>query len=51
MSEQEGKVWSAIETALNAVGDADIRAGLAWITEDGKVTVAQAAIAAAEASK
>lgn len=46
MSEKERKVWAAIEDALHAVGDADIRAGLAWINDEGKQKVAQAAIEA-----
>lgn len=48
MSEQERKVWDAIENVLRTVGDADIQAGLAWITDDGKQQVVQAAIVAAQ---
>lgn len=47
MSEAERKVWAAIEGALQSVGDADVHAGLAWLTDDGKLTVARAAIEAA----
>jgi len=48
MTELEQKVWKAIEEALFREGDADIRAGLAWLEEDGEQRIAQAAIEAME---
>lgn len=46
MNALEHRVWLAIESALNREGDSDIKAGLAWITEEQAERIARAAIEA-----
>ena len=44
MQEQIDRVWIAIERELQHLGDADIRAGLAWIDPPEQEAIALAAI-------
>lgn len=37
-------VWAAIEGALQKSGDADIQAGLAFVTDETKIAVVNAAV-------
>ena len=48
MTDLEKKVWIAIEEALYREGDSDIKAGLAWLSDESKQRIARAAIEAAE---
>lgn len=46
MSEMVERVWKSISDSLRKYGDADIKAGLGWLTDEQEKAISRAAIAA-----